>query len=88
MKELIDIPDYDPREGIVLRFEGDYRIKLEITGDHEVLLSANKDGLVSLATHLLTLAQDAVPANSEHFHLTEDDALEDGSVELIVQKMD
>ena len=84
---MFDIPDYDPREGVVLRYEGDYRIKLEITGEHEILLSANKDGLISLATHLLTLAQDTVPA-CEHFHLTEDDTLEDGSAELIVQKMD
>ena len=44
-----------------------------------------KSGLISLARHLLTLAQDSVPKHS-HIHLDEYNSLEEGSAELINQK--
>lgn len=51
----------------------------------EVLISANNEGLLSLANHLLTLAQKEVPIGS-HIHLDEYNSLEEGSIDLIIEK--
>lgn len=86
MKTIVDIPEYNPEDGIVVTFDAFYSIKVEITDDFDVLVSANKNGLLLLAKYLLTLAQDSVPTISGHFHLTEHDDLEKESSDLIVQK--
>ena len=49
----------------------------------EVTISANREGLLSLASHLIALAGSPAP---DHFHLDGYNALEDGSAELIVEK--
>ena len=49
-----------------------------------VVISANKEGLLSLANHLTTLANEEGPTS--HFHLDQYNSLEDGSVELIIEK--
>ena len=48
-----------------------------------VLISANKAGLLSLANHLTMLAEETPGC---HFHLDENNSLEDGSAELIIEK--
>ncbi|MBQ8833493.1 MAG: hypothetical protein IJ001_12630 [Oscillospiraceae bacterium] len=54
--------------------------------DHgAVHIRANAEGLKSLASLCLTLAQETVPEYS-HVHLDEFNSLEDGSVELIIEK--
>ena len=50
-----------------------------------VIVSANREGLVSLARHLQTLADEP---NQSHFHLDEHNSLEDGSCELIIEKVE
>ena len=50
-----------------------------------VVISANKAGLISLAASLMTLAQEK---GTSHFHLDQYNSLEDGSLELIVDKID
>ena len=57
-------------------------VKME---DNAVVLSANKEGLLSLAGHLTALAE---AEGSDHFHLDQFNSLEDGSLELIVEKTD
>jgi 8-oxo-dGTP diphosphatase len=49
----------------------------------EVLISANREGLLSLARHLTVLAEESP---GSHFHLDADNSLEEGSAELIVEK--
>ena len=49
----------------------------------EVVISANREGLLSLANHFLTLSESFA---GDHFHLDEYNSLEDGSLELIVEK--
>ncbi len=49
----------------------------------EVVISANREGLLSLANNLITLAQ---KEGCDHFHLDEHNSLEEGSVELIIEK--
>lgn len=61
-----------------------FTINVAIDGN-TVVLSANKAGLLSLAHHLKTLAEEQGPG--AHFHLDEFNSLEDGSAELIVEKL-
>ena len=53
--------------------------------DGTVVISGNKEGLLSLANHLATLAD---KEGNDHFHLDEHNSLEEGSAELIVEKVD
>ena len=50
-----------------------------------VVVSANREGLISLANHLTTLAE---TEPRTHFHLDEHNSLEEGSCELIVERID
>ena len=83
MKEIkISIPEYD--DAIELVWDDNYKIKTSTPYD-TITIEANRDGLLSLARHLLLLAQEEVP-NGSHFHLDEFNSLEDSSVELIISK--
>ena len=53
--------------------------------DGEVVVSANREGLVSLAGILMALAQEVPGA---HGHLDEYNALEDSSCELVFERVD
>lgn len=66
------------------KWEDDFTITVEIQGG-EVVISANEAGLRSLANHFIALADDK--ARGAHFHLDENNSLEDGSTELVVQKI-
>ena len=83
MKEIkILIPEYD--NGVECVWEENFKIKTSASFD-ALTIEANRDGLISLARHLLHLAQDDVP-NGCHFHLDEYNALESGSLELIISE--
>lgn len=47
------------------------------------VISANREGLLSLAKHLASLAEETP---GSHIHLDEYNALEDGSTELIIER--
>ncbi len=83
MKEIkINIPEYN--DAIELVWNDNYKIKTSTPYD-TITIEANRDGLLSLARHLLLLAQEEVP-NGSHFHLDEFNSLEDSSLELIISK--
>jgi hypothetical protein len=84
MRQVLEIPEYIPEQGLRLVWEEGSSILLRCT-DREVMITANRDGLVSLARHLLTLAQDNVPAGV-HAHLGSWGGLDPGSVELVVDR--
>jgi len=65
------------------KWEEGFEIAVDVQGG-EVVLSANEAGLRSLANHLISLADDK--SCGAHFHLDENNSLEQGSAELIVQK--
>ncbi len=50
----------------------------------EVTVSANKEGLLSLARQLKALAE-GVPG--DHIHYDEDNSLEEGSAELVIERV-
>ena len=82
MEYKIDVKEYSPQSGISLIWEHGFEIESNVHGN-EITIMANKSGLISLARHLLTLAQDDVPAGS-HFHLDQFNSLEEGSTEMII----
>ena len=53
--------------------------------DGAVVLSANKEGLFSLARIIVDMASADI---NDHIHLDENNSLEDGSVELIIERID
>lgn len=79
----IFVPDY-VNKSFKFVWEQNSAIKCTVNNS-AVVIEANKDGLVSLARHMLELAQEAVP-NGAHFHLDEFNAFEDGSSEMIIVK--
>ncbi|WP_020559815.1 Imm32 family immunity protein [Thiofilum flexile] len=78
------ISKYHSDDGFKYEWENGFYI--ETTIDESVfLIKANKAGLISLANHLLGLAQEEVPLGF-HLHFDENNSLEDGSTELIFEK--
>ena len=85
MKASLNIPNYSPDMGMTLKWEDGYQIKVS-SESGIISIEANKEGLVSLANHLLNLAQDAVPTGM-HIHLDEFNSLEEDSLELLIEKV-
>ncbi|MBX7171462.1 MAG: hypothetical protein K1X72_10945 [Pyrinomonadaceae bacterium] len=65
-------------------WEDDFEMEVKIE-KNQVILWANKEGLISLANHLLKLSTDDFPSGY-HFHLDQYNSLEDGSHEIIIGK--
>lgn len=84
MEIKIDIPEYNTNTGIQYNWVKEFHIEVKYE-DGIVILTANKAGLFSLANHLLNLAQEKVPVG-HHLHFDENNSLEEGSLELIIQK--
>ena len=78
----IFVPKYN--NGFHFVWEPESVIKCELRENY-ILLEANRDGLVSLARHLLELADEDVPEYT-HLHFDDYGELEPGSTELIVVK--
>lgn len=81
----IVVPEYNVNTGLRLCWSDGYSIKIS-TNDNEIIISANREGLLSLANHLLNLAQANVPCGT-HIHLDEYDSLEVGSQSIIIEKI-
>lgn len=84
MKIEIEPEDDRKETGMHLRWESGYCIKVE-KSENEVLILANKAGLISLANHLLALSQDEITEGT-HIHLDEYNSLEENSVDIIIEK--
>ena len=67
-----------------IEWERDFSVKVGVRNG-EATLSANREGLLSLAGHLTALAE--APPGS-HIHFDEFNALEENSVELIVARVE
>ena len=61
-----------------------FTIKVRVENGN-VVISANKEGLLSLANQLKTLADEVAGC---HCHYDEYNSLEDGSCELIIEKIE
>ncbi|TDD44435.1 hypothetical protein E1263_40675 [Kribbella antibiotica] len=81
----IEVPEYDVERGLTFEWDDGFVIEVDVSGT-EVVVSANRAGLVSLARHLLVLAQDGVPSG-HHVHLTADQEIE-SPVDLVLERRD
>lgn len=85
MKYELEVPEYSKETGMKMNWEYGFTIEAKME-DNVVVIKANKEGLISLAGHLLNLAQESIPSGY-HFHLDEFNSLEEGSCEIIVEKL-
>ena len=67
-----------------IRWEEGFEIRATIH-EGEMTISANREGMISLANILLDLAEEDP---GTHVHLDEFNSLEDGSCELILERID
>ena len=65
-----------------LQWEEGFTISVD-TGENTVVVRANREGLLSLANHMISLAEEAP---GSHIHLDENNSLEESSAELIIEK--
>ena len=74
-----------PVYGVIVEFKwvDGFEINVAVEGG-AVLISANKEGLLSLANHMIALAQ---ADSRNHIHLDEYNSLEDHSVGLIIERI-
>ncbi len=66
-----------------IKWKNNYEIRFRID-DGTAVISANRDGLLSLAEQLMTLAGED---SGSHIHYDEYNSFEDGSDELIIEKI-
>jgi hypothetical protein len=85
MKIEIEIIDYSPKNGIQTKWDEGHKIITQISNG-VMIIRANQSGLLTLARHILTLSQEKIPSHS-HWHFDDYGGLEDGSCELIIQKI-
>ncbi len=85
MKVEIEVSEYDPKRGVIVPLEPDSVIATTITSG-EIVIRANPAGLRELATHLLTLAQPAVPPGS-HIHYDDLNFLEKASNATVIERI-
>lgn len=83
---VVRIPCYTRESGVCFFWESGYAIKVEILGD-AIGITANREGLISLASHCLNLAQDAI-APFDCMEFDEFNSLEEGFLPLILQRDD
>jgi hypothetical protein len=84
VEKRISIGSYNLESGLRLEWVHGFEIDVEIHLG-EVVIKANKAGLTSLAQHLLTLAENDVPIGT-HVHLDASRELEEGSLDLIIER--
>lgn len=85
MKVELEIEDYNRQSGLQLKWEQGFTIEVK-NEDNEMVIYSNKEGLISLARHLLMLAQDGVKEGT-HIHLDKYNSLEEDSVDLVIQRL-
>ena len=88
MENIQPTDNVDPNYNTKFKFiwKDNFSIETSIE-DNLIIIKANKEGLESLAEQLLLLSKDTVP-NHYHIHYDEFNSLEDGSIELIIEKND
>ena len=68
-----------------INWEDGFTIKVRVEDGETVVISANKEGLLSLAAQLTDMANEKTGC---HIHYDAYNSLEDGSSELIIEKIE
>ena len=79
------LPKYSSSGGLRLDWVNGFEIKSNVS-EEGIIIKSNKEGLLSLANHLANLAQSDVPLGT-HIHLDSLNSLEDGSDNIIIEKI-
>ena len=66
-----------------IKWIDDFEIKA-VANNREIVISANREGMLSLAKHLTALA-DGAPG--DHIHYDENNSLAAGSTEMIIERI-
>ena len=66
-------------------WEDGHAIKVRVDDSGTVVISANREGLLSLARQLTAMADEEV---GSHIHYDEYNSLEEGSHEMIIEKIE
>lgn len=66
-----------------IKWENDSEISVRVEENGSVVLSGNKAGLLTLSQMMADLAECEI---GEHVHLDEENSLEEGSGELVIEK--
>lgn len=66
-----------------IHWKDGFTIKVSVDNNNTVVISANKEGLLSLAMQLTALANEEIES---HIHYDECNSLEEDSSELIIEK--
>ena len=66
-----------------LKWEDGFTVSTRVEGG-AIVLRANREGLLSLANHMREMAEHP---GRDHIHLDQYNSLEDGSAELIIEKI-
>lgn len=75
--------DLQREERMDIRWVDGFEIRTDID-DGTIIIRANREGLLSLANQLITLAEEKP---GSHIHYDENNSLEEGSAELIIEKL-
>ena len=85
MKITLEIPNYNPYEGMRLNWEPGFMISVKVNEGGSISIEANREGLISLARHFLNLSNPEIPSGN-HIHLDQSNSFGEGSYELIIIK--
>ena len=82
----IEVPDYE-KHGLTIIWEDDAILTTKFDNeDNLITISANEGGLISLARHMLSLAQPNVPIG-HHVHYENVNPSESNSYEMVLEKI-
>ncbi len=84
MEIKIEVPEYNSEKGITYKWMDGFDLETKFENGL-ISIIGNKEGLISLANHFLNLAQDNIPSG-HHLHFDEYNSLNEGSIELVIQK--
>jgi hypothetical protein len=84
MKIEIEIPDISNETGLISTWDVGAKVQVKVV-ENDTLIWANKDGLISLARHLLTLAYSEIEFG--HYHYDDVYDFEAGSSGLVIDRI-
>jgi hypothetical protein len=84
VERTVKIGSYSADRGLQLEWSPGFEIDIQAHSG-EIVIRANKTGLISLAQHMLTLAEESVPSGT-HIHLDASRELEDASLDLVIER--
>ncbi len=68
-----------------IEWEDGFSIKVKIDDDNTVVVSANRESLLSLARQLAAMADEEI---GNHIHYDQYNSLEEGSSQMIIEKIE